>query len=111
MDGRTAPRMARGAVASWQAHVAKLGEALKAARADEQELAAPDRAVAAGTGAIERDADHRTAHAMLGHAADDVRMVMLHRHARDYLGVAALLRIRRRRIVGMSIMRDELGSE
>ena len=51
----------------------------------DQELAAPDRAVGAVTGAVERDADHRPRQGVLGHAARHVGVVVLHGQPFDAL--------------------------
>ena len=43
-----------------------------------EEFPAPDLAIVAPTGAVESNADHRTGETVLGHAAGNVRVMMLH---------------------------------
>ena len=55
----------------------EMRDALKAAAVGHQNLAAPDRAVHAVTGAVERHADDGLMQTMFGHDAGDVRVMML----------------------------------
>ena len=83
-----APALARGLVAAGLREGLDGAEPPEALVVGEQELAAPDRAVGAVARAVERDADDGRLLVVLGHAGEDVRVVVLdleERHA-DFLG-------------------------
>ena len=87
-----APRLAHGSVASGQRDVAKMRAPLEAGKIRHQEFPAPDLAVGAEAGSIERHADHLIGDSVLGHAACDVGVMVLHadlfdaRHVERQLG-------------------------
>ena len=79
-----APALARGLVAAGLREGLDGAEPPEALVVGEQELAAPDRAVGAVARAVERDADDGRLLVVLGHAGEDVRVVVLdfeERHA------------------------------
>src|SRR5947207_3032746 len=80
---RGAPGLAHGRIAAWELKVAEVSVPVEAAVPGDEKLAAPDLPVRAVAGAIERDADDVAIEAVLGHAARDMRVVMLHGAALD----------------------------
>ena len=90
-----------------------MGEALEAAwigsiEPDDQHFPAPDAAVGAVAGAVEREADDRTLQRMLRHAGRDVRVVMLHGDERQIVLGGPFLCPRRGQIAGMQIVHHGL---
>ena len=88
---RHPPGMADGRVAAGQRHrrqVRGAGEAV-AVRAQQQDLAAPDRPIRSVAGAVERHPDDRLPKPpVLREQRDDVRVVVLHEVHRPVPGVA-----------------------
>ena len=74
---RHAPGLAHGGIAAGHGHVVEMSEAFEAVEPGNQNFPAPDAAVGAVAGAIEREADDRPLQTVLGHAAGDVGMMML----------------------------------
>ena len=91
---RDAPGIADRRVAAGQGQVFEVRGARQAVVAADEPLAAPNRAIVAVAGAIERDADHRSAVArvaVIRQTRGDVRAVMLHP---PRSGQAVLARVR-----------------
>ena len=86
-----APALARGLVAAGLREGLDGAKPPKAFVVGEQELAAPDRAVGAVARAVERDADDGRLLVVLGHAGEDVRVVVLDLEER-HAGFLALAR-------------------
>src|SRR5262245_15591103 len=81
-----------------------MGGAAESPVVADQELAAPDVSVCAEPGPVEGDADHGFCQPMLGHAARQMRMVMLHAEKPSTRPPRDFLRVARRRVVGMEVM-------
>src|SRR5689334_13113042 len=79
----TAPGLMYGGVATGQRHVAQVGAPLETLSFRNQKLPSPHLAVSAVAGAIECHANHLPVQAVLCHATDDVRMMMLHSDPRQ----------------------------
>jgi len=96
----------RGRVPAGQRHIAQVGEAPEAVVAAEQNLAAPDRAVRPQARPVEDDADGRLAgrDLVLGQAACQVRVMVLHGNAR----LRAAQGVARRQVVGVGVVGDDL---
>ena len=109
MRERHAPGLAHGGIAAGHGHVVEMSEALEAVEARNQHFPAPDAAVRAVAGAIEREADDRPVETVFGHAAGDVSMMMLNPDQRQAARAGPLLRPRSREIAGMQIVHDRLG--
>ncbi len=106
---RDAPDLADGLVA---AGAARSGGASPTrsnrSRVREQDLAAPGRAVGPVARAVEGDADDRALEPVLGHGARHVRVVVLDG---DLDRLRAFQRVARRQVVGMQVVRDDLGPD
>ena len=82
-------------------------EALEALRIADQALAAPDRPVRPKAGAVPDEADDRLAQAVVGHAGDEVRVMVLHLQQRQALPLRPLAGVGGGEIVRMQVA-DEL---
>ena len=78
---RHAPRLPNGSVATCHADVTQVRRSPELPIVANQKLPAPDGAVGAETGAVERDPNDRLDKAVLRHAARHVGMMMLYRGA------------------------------
>ena len=83
----------------------KVASAFERGVCREQDLAAPARAVGAVAGAVVGEPDHRSVEPVLGHRADDVRVMVLHGDAALRRAARAYMR---RQVVGMQVVRDDL---
>ena len=103
---REAPRLPDRRVAAGQRQRPERRQPRELGVAGEEQLAAPRRAVGAVPGAVVGESQHGTAQAVLRHHARDMRVVMLHA---DGDGAVAAERVARRQVVGVEIVRDDLG--
>ena len=105
---RHAPGLLYGGAAARHRHLGQMGNPFKLCGLGHQHLAAPDGAVRAVTGTVKGQPNDRAFQFVLGHAADDVRMMMLDFDDRDlvlFLGIA------RAQIVRMHIAGDAFGPD
>ena len=98
------PRLAHRGRAARHRHRAQRAGALVAAQVADEQLAAPDRAVVAESGAVEDRPDGRARDPLLGEARGQVGMVMLDA---DQCHVVALERVLGRQVARMKIVGDE----
>src|SRR5690606_28713817 len=99
---RDPPGVLDGGGAAGQGQGAKRAEAPVALEAGEEELAAPELAVVAESGAVEDGGEDRRGSSVLGANGGDVGVVVLHRNA----GQAAFEGVARRAVVGMEVVGD-----
>src|SRR6185503_15349939 len=72
------PRLADGRLPAQEGDRPQVAEPPEAGQVSLQDLAPPERAVGAESGAVEHDAEHPAGPAVLDEARGDVRVVMLH---------------------------------
>ena len=102
------PRLAHGTLPAGHAHRAQRGGALERHEVADEDLSTPDRAVGAVARAVVDRSDGRAFEAVLGEARGQMGVVVL--DAREVRAVQ-LEGERRRGVVGVQVMRDQLGPQ
>src|SRR5579863_9472128 len=97
-----------GSVATRHGNVLKMRKAGKAVEPANQHFSAPDAAVGAIAGTIERQPDYRALQSMFCHASSNVRVVMLHANRGQAALASPLLRPVSGQISRMQIVRHRL---
>ena len=104
---RHPPRLACGAVAAREPYGRQMPDARERPQVAEQQLAAPRDAVGTVPGPVVDRADGGAGEAVLGQARREVRVVVLDA---DELDAVALERIARGQVLGVQVVRDDLGT-
>ena len=104
---RDTPNLTHRDIAPGEANRSKGREPLEMTFKTKEKLSPPRRTVGPRPRSIERNTQHRSSDAMLGHRADDMRMVVLHP---DVVCRASRKRVPRREVSRMQVVREHVGT-
>ena len=108
VDGGHSPRLADGLRAAGHRHVIEVRDAFGLDEIRDEELAAPQTPVRAKAEPVHRHADDLALDAVVGHAARDVRVVVLDADLLKF--IVERERVLRREVFGVEVVRDHVGA-